>query len=676
MKLSREGFVLNGWRSDLENRHELRRTSTSVREVLRKKIDCPRSFDPRPLFDNDPRRVMRTEDQGQIGSCFPAGTKVTMADGSLMAIEDVMYGHFVLTHKGRSRQVVDTMSRAYTGTLYDVFVKGWGRIKMTSDHLVRVSRNGELQWVRADCLVEGDCMVVSHGIVTDKRSIIDVSDYVDGPLTSDGDTVSVFGSPQFHSRFIPLDELTCFVLGLYVAEGSTDGFENGNRSRASFTLHQDEVEYANKISDFAKRCGANTTVYRQKKSKAMNVRITSPVLARFFEKTCGKFCNGKRVPHFIVSASEAQKTAFIHGYFCGDGCLSRYEKGRVLPDGSIISKRQIHAATASRILAQQVSTLAVSIGMKPGRSRKRRQPHQRYPSYQVYLYSRDACRFFGDDYKSLASNSRWREEARVRTCDEGQLRVVREIKTSEVASLPVYDFTVDEDHSFVAQGLVVHNCAGWGGSSSAEFVNWVDTGDMTQLSANFLYCAAQKEDGITGDNGSTINGCSQVLRKYGIPREEVWPYPSRYDNNPPEGWEHQYEAASEFKIKSHTFLENEDDVVKYLQAGLGGVQIGITWGGDVDRNGEFRWRPQGGGHSVCILGWKEINGDLYVWLLNSWGKKWGDDGWALVRVKSTLRAMIHERNSVFVGYSDMENPKPRSYKNLIEKGGTFVPGVA
>jgi hypothetical protein len=199
-------------------------------------------------------------------------------------------------------------------------------------------------------------------------------------------------------------------------------------------------------------------------------------------------------------------------------------------------------------------------------------------------------------------------------------------------------------------------CAGFAGTSCVEFTYWIETKKKVQLSNAFLYYAAQKEDGINGDQGSTINGCAKVVRTYGVPPEKSWPYPSRYDNRPPNGdWEAQRRAAAQFRIGSHTFLTDPRETVQYLRKGIGGVQIGVSWGGEVDSSGEFHWQPGGGGHSVALLGWEETAKDMYVWLLNSWGRRWGLNGWARVSIR-TLQKMLQHQHTVFVGYSDMDSP--------------------
>lgn len=209
------------------------------------------------------------------------------------------------------------------------------------------------------------------------------------------------------------------------------------------------------------------------------------------------------------------------------------------------------------------------------------------------------------------------------------------------------------------------SCRGHSGSSCVEFVNWIETKRMVQLSRAYMYYATQKEDGISGDRGSTINGGVKVLRQYGIPREEHWPYPSSYDPRPPGGWEQQYQRAAEFKINSHTFLTTAEDTVQYLRGGIGPVDIGVSWGGEVDSRGVFQWRPGGGGHAIALLGWKQDGRDMYVWLLNSWGTRWGMNGWALVHIK-TLAEMLRHQHTVFVGYSDMASPDHVRRINLVD----------
>lgn len=221
------------------------------------------------------------------------------------------------------------------------------------------------------------------------------------------------------------------------------------------------------------------------------------------------------------------------------------------------------------------------------------------------------------------------------------------------------------------------SCAGQAGSSCVEFCYWLATQRMEQLSAKFLYVRAQREDGIRGDNGSTISGCCKVVTNIGVPLESLWPYPPRYTNQPPRPWAELEREAAAFRIKSHTWLKSAQEVMQYLRSGVGAVQIGIAWGGEPDRNGWFNWRPGRGGHSVVLVGYGEEGREPFAWMLNSWGERWGLRGWAKVRI-SMIDQWFRHQHTAIVGYSDMANPDiddGRSRFIDLRAGGTWIPGL-
>lgn len=56
--------------------------------------------------------------------CFPPGTRVLKSDGRYVAIEEIVSGDVVLTHKGNHRRVLNTMSRHYDGHVSVLTVDG------------------------------------------------------------------------------------------------------------------------------------------------------------------------------------------------------------------------------------------------------------------------------------------------------------------------------------------------------------------------------------------------------------------------------------------------------------------------------------------------------------------------------------------------------------------------
>jgi len=206
------------------------------------------------------------------------------------------------------------------------------------------------------------------------------------------------------------------------------------------------------------------------------------------------------------------------------------------------------------------------------------------------------------------------------------------------------------------------SCAGHAQSSVCEMAYHIATGEVTQFSPLFAYYAAQKIDGITGDNGSTISGSCKNAMKNGACPLDVMPYPNpvRYTGVVPK---EAYESASPFKIRSHSVCKSYDDVKAFIASGQGGVQIGINWGG-TNPNSEGvieSFRPGSGGHSVCFLGYssrKDSEGRNYLWMANSWAETWGNHGWAEVSPKA-VDQMFQNSYTVMIGMSDLSTPTPR-----------------
>lgn len=649
-----------GWRQDLEDPAFLE--SASVPAELLMMSDLPDKVDPRQSKLAE-IGWLRVENQGSIGSCFPAGVLVTMADGLQKPIEELKYGEFVLSHNRIARRVIDTMRRDYTGNMYEFFVQGWGRLEMTADHVVPVRRNNGIEWVRADEVLADDLMLVSAGVEAAPVTQVDVANFLDGmQVVEDGDRLAALGADHSMPRYLVLDELTCWALGLFVAEGSTDNSPSGLPFRSAWTLHVKETKYVRKLTEWAKSLGLDVEVSQRKGSKAQNVRISCGVLASFLKSVCGRFCNKKRVPVFILNGSHSQKLAFLRGYYDGDGSSTKNDRECIAPSGNVYVLNQVHCATASRELAIQVSQLAVSIGMKPGRTLTRARSHQRFDSHQVYLYGTDACKMYPSEL-----HNREKSKRHLVSDELGQWRKIREINVRKVENLPVFDITVEQDHSFIADGIGVHNCQGCSLTECAEYCYPIATGGkVVQLSMMYAYLRSQQMDGINGDRGSTLSGGTKAARE-GICTNEVGPYPGRY---PGWGWitDTMKKDAEKYRLKSVVRITDSDNAKQFIGSGIGIIHIGIGWGGSMspDSNGCIRsYRGGGGGgHAVVYCGYlpddlvgQRSSKGYWFLLKNSWGSRWGKSGYAYCD-PAVIDQQIRS-GGTFVGRSDMETPTPR-----------------
>lgn len=210
------------------------------------------------------------------------------------------------------------------------------------------------------------------------------------------------------------------------------------------------------------------------------------------------------------------------------------------------------------------------------------------------------------------------------------------------------------------------SCEGQSLTETGEFCFTVATGRVIQLSRQYAYIASQMESNIKGDSGATLEGGTKAFLK-GICREEIAPYAQAYP-----GWSYitaaMREDAKNYILKSHTEMKSAEHVKQFIGSGVGIVQLGISWNGSMepDGNGCIRsWRSGGGGHAIVFAGYVP-DSDLGVkssagwWLLlkNSWGTSWGKGGYAYVDPKACDQMLAHQWTSMY-GRSDMETPNPR-----------------
>jgi hypothetical protein len=209
----------------------------------------------------------------------------------------------------------------------------------------------------------------------------------------------------------------------------------------------------------------------------------------------------------------------------------------------------------------------------------------------------------------------------------------------------------------------VGSCHGQTLSSVTELCTYIATGETTlQLSRSYAYYETQRIDGITGDRGSTISGGIKLATTRGIPRESLWTYSGRYEPRRPNNWAEIEADAKNYRVGQSYRMTTYDGIRTFLGSGQGGISIGISWGGEMDRAVVNSFSGAGGGgHAIALLSLserKDSSGRPFIWMQNSWGTGWGNKGWAEWAPQAVEQMMRH-RNTACFGLSDMPNLKPR-----------------
>lgn len=371
--------------------------------------------------------------------CFPAGTRVICRD-RIRPIEEVEVGHEVLTHEGRWRKVTNTMTRKSPTIILD-----GGRIECTPDHPFyarRFSDPGaqraslmEPEWIEADEM-QGNFYAVPSEVEatapTDEMpAIYDEMDHDDfwyfvGRWLGDG---WLRHNVNETTDWVPSPKRDNLLTKERAALGH-GGHTHGEVILCSSIPEGDDVwEFLSEHTPLNWRANMEGPIW---KYHASNVDF-----CRWLYRNFSKGTADKTLPGWVLGMDRSYKESMLRGYLDADGC-------HTLPEG------HERYTTVSRSLACGFRVLATTLGWATSTS-----PDIFGVGDDTGVGMADGRvvnihRQFG---VSLTKNNRY-------SVDEDGLRwqKMRGATVEGSKETVVYDITVDEDHSFVADGYVVHNC--------------------------------------------------------------------------------------------------------------------------------------------------------------------------------------------------------------------------
>ncbi|MDP1546437.1 MAG: Fe-S cluster assembly protein SufB [Anaerolineales bacterium] len=372
-----------------------------------------------------------------VEGCFLDGAQVRTRTGE-KPIEQIEVGDEVMTHQGRWRKVYHTQKRPYHGEIFNIRVYGdSGReLKVTKEHPLLVvrrqksnERNKEFQltWARADSVKEGDYLVVPVPQPVMEPALVH--------------SVSV---PLGRGRHAPVQREVSLayepdffrLLGYYFAEGHVD-----NGHYLTFSFHMDESEYLADAKELIERYFGKSPIENTPRQNGQTLVLSSTEIARTFAREFGSNVYEKHIPEWISSADPELLQELIKGMWCGDGSYD--------PKKNMFRYNTISAdlAYAFRDACLRVG-IAASVNMQ-----KRSLP--RKDIYAVVIASPFNSKF-GEIVGVAAPDGNLGGSPF--SMDENFLYVpIKEITIEEMET-EVFNFSVEEDESYVAEGVVSHNC--------------------------------------------------------------------------------------------------------------------------------------------------------------------------------------------------------------------------
>ncbi len=395
-----------------------------------------------------------------IEGCFVAGTEIVTEEG-LKPIEEVKVGDRVFTHARRYRTVYHTQVRPHTGKLYSIKYDGdtTAVIKATDEHPFLVARRKkqeytnvkwETEWVRADQLKKSDYLAIPIDNTTK------TADYREFPIRmrTRWKTESIQLTLNTDADFFRL-------IGYYLSGGRITSVKGD--SYLTFTFNKNEIDCVLDTATLLERYFGKKPLVQKVYKNGISIVLCSTLAARFFKQQFGKGAKNKRIPLWALNERTEKQKELIVGMWRGDGSFMNkdYDYG---------NKKMFRINTISEVLAKQLKSILLRMHIFSSVNTQKRTGN-RNTMYCVYIGGDNVVRFAnlmgtlttssidtGNTKMLVSLENVITTSSRTRIFENYAFVPITEITSETVENLPVYNFSVEEDESYVAGGVAVHNC--------------------------------------------------------------------------------------------------------------------------------------------------------------------------------------------------------------------------
>lgn len=362
--------------------------------------------------------------------CFRAGALITLADGTRKPIEDVAIGDEVLTHRGRARRVTEVHKRWYRGTFYEISPGNEQVLHATVEHpfyalpSTAVRHRGmwleqarqEPDWVHARCL--------DDHVLTSPRLAL-------GPVVD-----------------VPI--ALARLVGYYLADGHVAYHASGEIAGLELCIARTnpvstEIHEIHRALELP-----NAPTFRDhpKAPSAHHIGLYGRKAAELCLRYAGAYAKKKRLDPEVFRWSREAALAMVGAYLNGDG--HRGFQG------------SIECSTASIDLANQLVLLLRCHGISASLQTLHHRPGKKSVvkidtiSYVVHIGAQWAHHLAPYCYK-VEPREIQRAKNVIKPYETFWAVPMRSCEAYEGEDW-VYNFEVEEDESYVVNGVTAHNC--------------------------------------------------------------------------------------------------------------------------------------------------------------------------------------------------------------------------
>jgi len=404
-----------------------------------------------------------------IDNCVPPDTRV-ITNPEVKMISQIKAGEKVLTHLGRFKRVKKVYRRPYNGNL--VIVKVYGsdqEISLTPEHPVLVmekyerhqrSKNGKKyyeisvklpKWVKARDLSKKYALL--HPIISITRDVekIRVSSITREKNVIKLDNGMIKTSPRANpiKDVVKVSKDFMRLCGYYLAEGCV--YLKRGIGRIVLVFNKKEEQYAKDVMNlFNEVFGIRANKYYGK--NVIRIQVGSRILAAFFKTLFGNKSTQKHMPSWFLTLPIDKQAELIKGFWRGDGCLLR--KG-------------YEFASASETLIIQLWQMLLRNGIvgnlhirKSNTDKIEGRKTAFSPSVEISIVNRNGVKKFGtitSHIHPIVFKPIKRTWTIAKIFGNYLYMPIREVQVKNYQGY-VYNLEVEDDETYVANRVVVHNC--------------------------------------------------------------------------------------------------------------------------------------------------------------------------------------------------------------------------
>lgn len=370
----------------------------------------------------------------QAARCIAEGSLVLTENG-WVEIQDVEVGQKVLTHMGRWRRVEGVHDR---GVKKVVRVNGQGPkagLVVTPDHkfwarkAVRASQPKDGHkgkklldpgWLAAEGFEQNDGSGIMH---TNWATPAEVEPLPVPPI------MLGYASGQQNTISSPVNAAWLWLYGLFIADGST--YIDDQYAKICWAAHVSQVD---RVVEAVEALGLNYHLDTSQEN-CVQVVVNSRPLAKWLRTQAGHGAVNKRLAPWVYGLDADLREQVFQGLLFGDG--------HVKADGVE------QYTTVSTCLSLGVRVLASTLDRSAGECVGR---------------SEGVTTINGKEYATKESYSICMKPLGLQNRPHVQVHGIHAWSpastVTDVGEAHVWDLTVEEDHSFVVEGIVVHNSVG------------------------------------------------------------------------------------------------------------------------------------------------------------------------------------------------------------------------